>query len=210
MKLANQYRSLVVILVVVSVSQIFDRNGEFVRLTEAGKSKVHITDDLDDVIDDEEDDDWKEWGKPKTSGPEEFDPPKLDFDSMNIPQMQEEMLKRQFGPVFGFVKLRLGTPRSVAEVMEIATKWSKVLKTGSIEVKFMAIDFVTIMFTLQRGQDVLELREFLLKQPEAYEVKIGDQAYRRPGDPPLEKVIQKLQNENNKDDADDGRAKEEL
>lgn len=138
--------------------------------------------------------------------------------------------------------------------MEIATKWSKVLKTGSIEVKFMAIDFVTIMFTLQRGQDVLEvsdlcwvqslvevlankltfdnsphcssfgfwfiffweivlptqLREFLLKQPEAYEVKIGDQAYRRPGDPPLDKVIQKLQNENNKDDADDGRAKQEL
>ncbi|KDO36299.1 hypothetical protein CISIN_1g037897mg [Citrus sinensis] len=68
--------------------------------------------------------------------------------------MQEEMLKLQCGPVFGFVKLRLcSTPRSVAEVMEIATKWwSKVLKTGSIEVKFMAIDFVTIMFTLQRGK----------------------------------------------------------
>ncbi|KAK9180106.1 hypothetical protein WN943_029313 [Citrus x changshan-huyou] len=33
---------------------------------------------------------------------------------MDIPQMQEEMLKLQCGPVFGFVKLRLcSTPRSV-------------------------------------------------------------------------------------------------
>ncbi|KAK9183087.1 hypothetical protein WN944_026236 [Citrus x changshan-huyou] len=103
--MTNQYRNLIVILVVLTVVQTLERNG-----------------------DDEEDDD--------------------------IPQMQEEMLKLQCGPVFGFVKLRLGsTPRSVAEVMEIATKWwSKVLKTGSIEVKFMAIDFVTIMFTLQRGK----------------------------------------------------------
>ncbi|ESR33661.1 hypothetical protein CICLE_v10006561mg, partial [Citrus x clementina] len=131
--------------------QALERNVEIVRLTEAGKRKVHVTDDLDDVVDDEEDDDWKEWGKPKVSGLEEFDPPDLDFDGMDIPQMQEEMLKRQCSLVFGFIKLRLGTPLSVAEVMEIATEWSKVLKTGSIEVKFMVIDFITIMFTLQRS-----------------------------------------------------------
>lgn len=66
--------------------------------------------------------------------------------------------------------------------MEIATEWSKVLKTGSIEVKFMAIDFITIMFTLQRSMLFYvdfspSLREFLLNQPETYEVMIGDQAY---------------------------------
>ncbi|KAH9681465.1 hypothetical protein KPL71_026989 [Citrus sinensis] len=147
MKMTNQYRNLIVILVVLTVVQTLERNGD----------------------NEEEDDDWKEWGKPKISGPD-----------MDIPQMQEEMLKLQCGPVFGFVKLRLcSTPRSVAEVMEIATKWwSKVLKTGSIEVKFMAIDFVTIMFTLQRGK-LFYVMEFLLNQPEAYEVKIEDQAYRK-------------------------------
>ena len=36
-------------------------------------------------------------------------------------------------------------------------KWTKVLKTGAIEVKFMAVDLTTIMFTMERGQDVLEV-----------------------------------------------------
>ncbi|CAL9007206.1 unnamed protein product, partial [Prunus brigantina] len=41
----------------------------------------------------------------------------------------------------------------------------------------------------------LQLKEFVLNQPEAYEIKIGDQVFRRPGDPPLEEVVEKLQNE---------------
>lgn len=35
----------------------------------------------------------------------------------------------------------------------------------------------------------------MLNQPEAYELKIGDQYFRRPGDPPLEEVVEMLQNE---------------
>jgi len=45
-----------------------------------------------------------------------------------------------------------------------------------------------------------QLKEFVLDQPEAYEIKIGDQAFRRPGDPPLEEVLAKLHNEKNKVD----------
>ena len=40
----------------------------------------------------------------------------------------------------------------------------------------------------------------MLNQPEAYEIKIGDQVFRRPGDPPLEEVVEKLQNEGSKAD----------
>ena len=40
----------------------------------------------------------------------------------------------------------------------------------------------------------------MLDQPEAYEIKIGDQTFRRPGDPPFEEVIAELQNEKNKVD----------
>lgn len=42
-------------------------------------------------------------------------------------------------------------------VSEIAMKWTKVLKTGAVEVKFMGIDLNTIMFTMVKGQDTLEV-----------------------------------------------------
>lgn len=44
------------------------------------------------------------------------------------------------------------------------------------------------------------MKDFVLSQPEAYEIKIGDQVFRRPGDPPLEEVLANLQNEKNKVD----------
>lgn len=45
-----------------------------------------------------------------------------------------------------------------------------------------------------------QLKDFVLRQPEAYEIKIGDQVFRRPEDPPLEEVLAKLHNEKNKMD----------
>uniref|UniRef100_A0A2P2NTC6 Uncharacterized protein n=1 Tax=Rhizophora mucronata TaxID=61149 RepID=A0A2P2NTC6_RHIMU len=78
-------------------------------------------------------------------------------------------------------------------------KWTKVLRTGGIEVKFMAVDLSTIMFTMEQGRDMMELKEFILKEPEAYEIKLGDQVFRRPGDPPLEEVIEKLRSQKDKD-----------
>lgn len=43
-------------------------------------------------------------------------------------------------------------------VAEIAMQWTKVLKTGSVEAKFMAVDLNTLMFTMDRGQDLNEVR----------------------------------------------------
>lgn len=57
----------------------------------------------------------------------------------------------------------------------------------------------------------IQLKEFLLNQPEAYEVKIGDQVFRRPGDPPLDQVIkEKLENKETKEVDDATAPKEEL
>ncbi|XP_010918744.2 uncharacterized protein [Elaeis guineensis] len=163
-----------------------------------GKKKVSIPDDLDDVVDDEEDEDWKQWGKKKSSAAPP--PPPPDFSRMNPAEIQAEMMKLHTGPSYGFVKLRPGTGRTREDVPQIAMRWSKVLRTGSIEAKFMAVDLSTIMFTMERGQDLEELKEFVLSQPEAYEMKIGDQVYRRPGDPPLHEVFEMLQRK--KSDAD--------
>ncbi|CAK9156760.1 unnamed protein product [Ilex paraguariensis] len=188
-------------------------HGGIFRLTEAGKRRIHISDDLDDVVDDEEDESWKEWGK-KSNIPE-FDPPPTDFSNMELSEIQTEMMKRQFGPVFGFAKLRLDVPRTKDVVSEIAMKWTKVARTGAIEAKFMGVDLSTIMFTMEKGQDSLELKEFILSQPDAYEIKIGDQLFRRPGDPPFEEVFEKLRSEKIKADhtrptEDDTHQKDEL
>ncbi|KAA8516066.1 hypothetical protein F0562_019245 [Nyssa sinensis] len=179
---------------------ILAQHSKTVRFAEGGKRRIHITDDLDDVVDDEEDEVWKEWGKKSTPSKPEFDPPPLDFSNMELSEIQAEMMKRQSGPAYGFVKLQLGVRRTPEIVSEIAMKWTKLSRTGSIEVRFMGVDPSTIMFTMEKGQDYSELKEFVLNQPEAYEIKIGDQVFRRPGDPPLEEVVEKLQRERNKSD----------
>ena len=42
-------------------------------------------------------------------------------------------------------------------VSEIAMKWSKVARTGGIEANFMGVDVSTIMFTMEKGQDAIEV-----------------------------------------------------
>ncbi|KAF0913763.1 hypothetical protein E2562_024629 [Oryza meyeriana var. granulata] len=156
--------------------------------TAVGAKRVTIPDDLRDVVDDEEDDDWRHWG----AAPARDDGPQPDLSGMDPAALQAELLRRHAGPSFGFVKLRLGVRRSQEEVMGIATRWSNVLRTGAVAAKFVAVDFGTLMFTMDRGQDILELKEFILSQPEAYEFKIGN-VFRRPGDPPLDQVVEMLQ-----------------
>ncbi|CAM8974467.1 unnamed protein product [Rhodiola kirilowii] len=206
----SKHRNCSCLLLIVLLAAILTFST--IPIADAGKKKIHITDDLDDVVDDEEDESWKEWGKKKQAAESEFDPPP-DFSKMEMMDIQEEMMKRQIGPVFGFVKLRLGVKRTADMITELAMKWTKVARTGAIEAQFMGVDSSTIMFTMQRGKDSTELREFVLSQPEAYEIKISDSVYRRPGDPPLEEVIERMRAEKErsgdaveevKDDDDDG------
>ncbi|CAB4300457.1 unnamed protein product [Prunus armeniaca] len=41
-------------------------------------------------------------------------------------------------------------------VAEIAMKWTKVLRTGALGVRFMGVDLNTIMFNMEQGQDMTE------------------------------------------------------
>ena len=43
-------------------------------------------------------------------------------------------------------------------ITAISKQWSKIARTGAIDVKFMGVDVSTIMFTLEKGQDTLEVR----------------------------------------------------
>lgn len=39
-------------------------------------------------------------------------------------------------------------------------------------------------------KSISQLKKFLLEQEEAYEINIGDQLFRRPGDPPFDEVLE--------------------
>ncbi|CAI9288378.1 unnamed protein product [Lactuca saligna] len=162
------------------------------------EKRVHISDDLDDVEENEEDEAWIEWGQKKKMTVEEFDPPPENFSDMDFSQMQNEVLKRQVGQAYGFVKLRLADHRTPDMVSDIAVKWTQLARTGAIGVIFMEFDLSTVMFTLQNAQNSLEFKDFLLDQPEAYKIKMGDQFFRRPGDPPFDNLLKKIYEEDNK------------
>ncbi|MCO5580511.1 hypothetical protein L7F22_034379 [Adiantum nelumboides] len=132
----------------------------------AEAKKVHIPDELDDVVDEDEDEEWKAWGKSKPKPPPPFDPPPDDLSSLSPLQIQEEMLKRHMGTAMGFVKLRLGVQRSKDEITSIAEKWTKLLRTGSISAKIMAVDVNTIMFIIEDGQSIAEeyIEEFKISR----------------------------------------------
>ncbi|KAL4562687.1 hypothetical protein LXL04_026717 [Taraxacum kok-saghyz] len=175
------------------------------------KKRVHIPDELDDVNDNEEDEAWIEWGQKKKMTVEEFDPPPENFSDLDFSQMQNEVLKRQVGQAYGFVKLRLTDHRTPDMVSDIAAKWTQLARTGALGVTFMGFDITTVMFTLQNAQNTIEFRDFLLDQPEAYEIKMGDQFFRRPGDPPFDDV-KKVYGDKNKIDTsiNDTMSKDEL
>lgn len=66
-----------------------------------------------------------------------------------------------------------------------------------------AADCVLLIMTLFRMSHTLscqQLKEFVLDQSEAYEIKMGDQFFRRPGDPSLDEIIQKHNSEKGKED----------
>ena len=82
---------------------------------------------------------------------------------MDPSQIQSEMLPRHFGASICFVQLCLDVPRKKEDVPEIAKKWTKVLRMGSFEAKFTTVDVNTVMFTMENGQDIVELKYFILK-----------------------------------------------
>lgn len=48
-------------------------------------------------------------------------------------------------------------------VVDIAMKWTKVLRTGGIGVRFMAVDRSTVMFNMQNGKEVTEVNKKICK-----------------------------------------------
>jgi len=142
-----------------------------------------IPDDLHDVVDDEEDDDWKSWGRTKRDNPPDKEPP---FEIGNGPiDMSKVMNQQKAGPQLTFARLRPDPTRTKEEVDEIGMRWSALLRTGGMADQIYPIDEGTILISIIDGKYMDEIKKFVLTRDEAYEFEWKNQKFRRPGDPEL-------------------------
>ena len=114
-----------------------------------GAKRQPIPDDLRDVVDEEEDAEWRNWGASHSRG----DGPPPDLSRMDPPALQAELLRGQTGPSFGFVKLRPGTPRCRVRIRR-SPPWA----AGSLPRLTMALQFC-IVFSGGCGGDRDEVEQ---------------------------------------------------
>jgi len=148
-----------------------------------------IPDDLSDVVDDEEDEEWKNWGKKKEPVEDKED---IGFEIGNGPiDVSKLMNKQASGPQLAFARLRPDPKRTKEDVDEIGSIWSALLRTGGMADQIYAIDEGTILISILDGKYMDEIKSFVLSRDEAYEFEWKNNKTRRPGDPPLESLSPK-------------------
>eukprot|EP00271_Cylindrocystis_brebissonii_P015857 TRINITY_DN38903_c0_g1_i1.p1 TRINITY_DN38903_c0_g1~~TRINITY_DN38903_c0_g1_i1.p1 ORF type:complete len:242 (+),score=37.44 TRINITY_DN38903_c0_g1_i1:212-937(+) len=155
----------------------------------AQKPRVRIPNNLDDVVDSEEDEDWKEWGKvpePKLPKGAYHEGSK----TMNMGLMQEFTAAKMKSEVYGWIKLRPDDKRTDEDLPRLAFEWTKLLQSGHIKGAFRPIDIRTIWFQLADDRTLPEFQKnFIFERPEVYEYRLMDTVLRRKGDKPLSKIL---------------------
>jgi hypothetical protein len=132
-----------------------------------------------------------------------------DFD-MSDPSAWISTSQASAGPTMMFAKLRTPTLKAIAEgnvggvwakedTQMKASMWKELLFTGGVEVTCYDIEWDTVLVTLQRGWNGLQLKEFLLKQPETWQVTWDQHKFSPPGlDPPPEVKVMKTKKKKKK------------
>ncbi|CAI5506555.1 unnamed protein product [Closterium sp. Naga37s-1] len=93
-------------------------------------------------------------------------------------------------PSFIFVKLRHDAgSRTLEDVQQLATRWQAGMTEGKIAANVYPLDSDTLHIALLTTAAASKVKEFVLEQEEAYELLVGDDVVRRPGDPPLESLV---------------------
>ena len=124
----------------------------------SAKRGPRIPDDLDHVVDSEEDEAYKAWGRRKGDGGDD---------------MPRGMGAGQGGAQLAFAYL---TPdptgkRTLADVNTIAEQWATLLRSGAMSESVYALDETTVLISIPDGTLLGEVREFLWLQDivEAFE-----------------------------------------
>ena len=124
----------------------------------SAKRGPRIPDDLDHVVDSEEDEAYKAWGRRKGDPGDD---------------MPRGMGSGQGGAQLAFARL---TPdptgkRTLADVNVIAAQWATLLRSGAMSEMVYAVDETTVLISIPDGALLGEVREFLWLQDvvEAFE-----------------------------------------
>lgn len=151
--------------------------------------RVHIPDDLDGVVDDEEDEDFAAWGRQrvKDDGSSSADGPQaMDVDEGGQIDVSKLMKKQASGPQLTFARLKPDPTgkRTIDDVNALGAKWASLLRSGGMSEKVYGIDENTVLMSLMDGAAMDEVREFLWMQEEVEEFEWNQQVWRRGSDQP--------------------------
>ena len=152
---------------------------------------MHIPDDLEGVVDDEEDEDFAAWGRNKVR--EEADdggvgggPQAMDVAAGGNIDVAKLMKKQAAGPQLTFARLKPDPTgnRTIDDVNALGAKWASLLRSGGMSEKVYGIDENTVLMSLTDGSLMDEVREFLWLQDEVDEFEWNQQVWRRGSDQP--------------------------
>eukprot|EP00854_Cymbomonas_tetramitiformis_P010418 gene10418-12321_t len=147
--------------------------------------KVRVPKDLRDVVDNEEDEAWKEFGRDAgTFDPTKPDPDPIDWSQPTV-DVAKLLKKQQRGPQLAFARLKPDDTgkRTKEDVDKVGFRWASLLGSGGMTGnKMYAIDSDTILINLDDGTDIEEVKRFVLLQVEADEFEWNKKIYRRDGD----------------------------
>lgn len=156
----------------------------------AGAPRVHIPDDLEGVVDDEEDEDFAAWGRNrvKEDAPGGVGggggPQAMDVDAGGNIDVAKLMKKQASGPQLTFARLKPDPAgkRTIDDVNALGAKWASLLRSGGMSEKVYGIDENTVLMSLTDGSAMDEVREFLWLQEEVEEFEWNQQVWRRGSD----------------------------
>lgn len=143
----------ITILLFLILPFLLSQNLKPVRHAEAAgprKRRIQVTNDLDDIVDSEEDDGWKEWGKKSTSSGDESDLRPSDLWKMSDADIQAEMMNPHSGSSIGLVKLRFRSPPT--EVMQsgfgfclLFLSWITVVKVTEYNIMYVCFGQLSLI-----------------------------------------------------------------
>ena len=159
------------------------------------KRGVRIPDALDDVMDDEEDADFRDWGaagrrstrgaepgpSDESPSPEDGLPTKPD----GSPDVDAILASQNRGPQLTFARLRPDPNRVKADVDALGVKWASLLRSGGMSESVYAIDVDTILVNVKDGSNMAEVREFLWMQDEVESHEWKNQIWPKGSDAPV-------------------------
>lgn len=146
------------------------------------KPRPRVPEKLDDVVDDEEDDEYKSWGMTKRQLAMEREmegggPPGGGGGGFDLSELTkggkgggfDALAAASSGPQMTFVKLNPppdGSTRTQKQVDELSGKWATLLRSGGMSENLYAIDVDTVLINMADGKYMPEVREFLWEQDE--------------------------------------------